>query len=533
MTPADGLLADIQAHAEARPKAYSYLRFSTPEQMQGDSYRRQSEAATAYAKRHGLDLDTRLTFEDLGVSGYRGANAGADGQLGAFLEAVRTGLVASGSFLLVESFDRISRQSPWDVMPTIATILNAGITLVTLADGQAYDRAAMTVNPMALMMAIMVMMRANEESATKGRRVAAAWKNKRDTIKPGSPKPYSRLAPAWLHWDGTGPGWQLIPERAAVLVRIFADTVAGVGQATIARSLNDAGVKPWGRATSWGRSYIKKLQENEAVVGTLTPHTVEYSIAGRVRTKAGASVPRYYPAAIEIGTWEAVQALRPTRGRHQPATSRGRVVAHVLAGLAVCGLCGGTMTRVVKGKRSVPKLVCVAAKTGRGCKYLPSRVDQVEDAILTHMLGHVLSHAPSLDATAEADLTRLDNALGGLGDHIERAVEAVLANPRSPAIKRKLDTYEAAREDLLKQREGILRQIDERSEAVVSARVAALAGLLEAGCEDRPMINAALRRVFSGVVVVRDDCSGLLQFRWQHVPDAETALVFAFPALQK
>ena len=57
------------------PKAYSYLRFSTPEQMRGDSYRRQSEAATSYAERHGLALDTNLTFEDLGVSGFRGANA--------------------------------------------------------------------------------------------------------------------------------------------------------------------------------------------------------------------------------------------------------------------------------------------------------------------------------------------------------------------------------------------------------------------------------------------------------------------------
>jgi hypothetical protein len=35
-----------------RPKAYSYLRFSTPEQRKGDSFRRQWEKAKAYADRH-------------------------------------------------------------------------------------------------------------------------------------------------------------------------------------------------------------------------------------------------------------------------------------------------------------------------------------------------------------------------------------------------------------------------------------------------------------------------------------------------
>lgn len=33
------------------PKAYSYLRFSTPDQMRGDSFRRQTELAREYAIR--------------------------------------------------------------------------------------------------------------------------------------------------------------------------------------------------------------------------------------------------------------------------------------------------------------------------------------------------------------------------------------------------------------------------------------------------------------------------------------------------
>jgi hypothetical protein len=48
-----------------KPKAYSYLRFSTPDQAKGDSYRRQTEAANDYARANNLELDSELTFADL------------------------------------------------------------------------------------------------------------------------------------------------------------------------------------------------------------------------------------------------------------------------------------------------------------------------------------------------------------------------------------------------------------------------------------------------------------------------------------
>jgi DNA invertase Pin-like site-specific DNA recombinase len=53
-----------------RPKAYSYLRFSTPEQMKGDSFRRQTELTRQYAEENGLELDDSLSFYDLGVSPF-------------------------------------------------------------------------------------------------------------------------------------------------------------------------------------------------------------------------------------------------------------------------------------------------------------------------------------------------------------------------------------------------------------------------------------------------------------------------------
>ncbi len=79
-----------------RPRAYSYIRFSTPEQARGDSLRRQTERAAAWAAAQGLDLDQELTFRDLGVSAYSGKNA-AVGQLSDFLRAVDDGRVPQGA----------------------------------------------------------------------------------------------------------------------------------------------------------------------------------------------------------------------------------------------------------------------------------------------------------------------------------------------------------------------------------------------------------------------------------------------------
>ena len=80
-----------------RPKAFSYVRFSTPDQAKGSSYQRQSEAAQAFARERGLEL-AATTYNDLGVSAFRHKHA-QTGALRAFLKAVEEGEIPSGSFL--------------------------------------------------------------------------------------------------------------------------------------------------------------------------------------------------------------------------------------------------------------------------------------------------------------------------------------------------------------------------------------------------------------------------------------------------
>lgn len=93
---------------ESSPEGGNYTFGSVPpSRLRGDSYRRQIQQAIDYCAKHNLELDEKA-IEDTGVSGFRGSNW-TDGALGRFIEAVKSGAIAKGSYLLVESMDRLSR----------------------------------------------------------------------------------------------------------------------------------------------------------------------------------------------------------------------------------------------------------------------------------------------------------------------------------------------------------------------------------------------------------------------------------------
>jgi DNA invertase Pin-like site-specific DNA recombinase len=233
-------------------KAYSYLRFSTPEQMRGDSFRRQSTMAQQWAARNDVELDEKLNFQDLGVSAFKGANA-ATGMLGEFLAAVRVGMIDQGSFLLIENLDRLSRDAARKAMRLLEDICELGISVVTLSDGKVYTDENLSSDPISFMMAFMVMIRANEESATKSRRLGQAWKEKRRKAEEGS-VPMTAVAPAWLELDRAQGSYSVLEHRATVVRRIFSMTLDGSGQHQIADTFNREGLATFGRAQFWHRS---------------------------------------------------------------------------------------------------------------------------------------------------------------------------------------------------------------------------------------------------------------------------------------
>lgn len=361
------------------PKVYSYTRWSTIEQANGDTRRRQLESARQWAVARGYDFDQAHCIADAGRSAYRGGNA-LDGGLSRFLAACRIGLVARGSFLLVESLDRISRMAPRRAQRLIDEIVDAGVTIVTLSDNQSYTAERLDGDPTALLLALLVSWRAHEESRTKACRVAAAWAEKRRRLRANPRELFTRRAPSWLCLDEHGQ-WIEIRAKSEVVRRIYAMARSGIGEHRIANTLNQDGVPTLGKGVRWHRSTVAKLLRNPAVIGALTPGRMEY-IDGERRRVLEAPIPDAFPGTVPIEDWDAVRALKDApSGRRRHVGNR---VRHYLAGLAACPKCGSSMYRINKGsspKCGRPKLVCAAARARAGCPYVSVSVDKVESAV--------------------------------------------------------------------------------------------------------------------------------------------------------
>lgn len=117
-------------------------------------------------------------YANLGVSAYSGDNV-REGALGRFLSLVEAKKISSKSYLLIENFDRLSRENVMDAFALLSRILSAGITVVTLVDNQVYTKDSISKDFGQLIISLASMFRAHEESATKSKRVRAAMKAKR------------------------------------------------------------------------------------------------------------------------------------------------------------------------------------------------------------------------------------------------------------------------------------------------------------------------------------------------------------------
>lgn len=246
-------------------KAYSYVRMSTDIQIRGDSKRRQYQLSRDYAARHGLDLVEHIDgsrLEDLGVSGYRGLNADS-GALSVFIEAMKQGKIEKGSYLLIESLDRLSRETTTVALNRFMEIIAGGIVIVTLFDGTIYSSESLEKNPHMLLISIVGMMRANEESETKSKRLAAAWENKRRLIHK---KNLTSICPAWLFYDDKLGEFKIDKSKAEVVKSIFEMCATTMGASGIVKHLNKNKIPVFGRAKSWGRSYVLKIIHNRSVL---------------------------------------------------------------------------------------------------------------------------------------------------------------------------------------------------------------------------------------------------------------------------
>jgi DNA invertase Pin-like site-specific DNA recombinase len=327
------------------PLAYSYIRFSTPEQRKGDSLRRQLQATREWCERHKVRLDDSTTFKDLGKSAFTGEHRKNPDRnaLAAFLKLVESGKIPKGSFLVIENLDRLTREDERAALRLWMDLLDAGVNIVQLSPETVFRHEKSDM--IDIMRAIIELSRGHGESQRKSERNGGSWKNKVECARKGEKQPPRRRdsrvseaisdrLPAWV--EVVYGKKVLIPERAAIVKYIFQLAVT-LGVTAIVKRLTDEEVPAFGdreqyeddegnlrwRAKeggrlgsgSWTRSYVADILTDERAVGRYQPRDKDGKPDGPV-------IEGYFPAAVTPTEFDDVRAAR--RGRSRECVRDGK-----------------------------------------------------------------------------------------------------------------------------------------------------------------------------------------------------------------
>ena len=347
---------------------YIYIRYSSSEQRDGDSYERQIKKAKIYCERNGhVFLEQNVYFDD-GVSGYTGANR-TKGKLGEFIAAVDRGEIPPGSFLLVENLDRFSREEALVPLMTLAGLKVKKIRVVILDDNKEIDLTSYSI-----LQPLIQSIRSNDESARKSQLLGSAWAKKKANALGAV---LTKRVPAWLRVVGEKDKQRIeeIPERKAVIKNIFKLSAGGKGKILIARILNKQETPTFGKSKFWHSSYIDKILKNPATYGVYVP----YKGRGESRQQDGPPIERYYPETITkeefLATKTYIQDRVKKGGRN---TSKGK---NLFSTLLVCRSCGGRMNFADKHNGNM-YYVCSKARLAGNCRYEAIRFQDLESRIL-------------------------------------------------------------------------------------------------------------------------------------------------------
>ena len=369
------------------PRVISYTRFSSSKQAKGDSYRRQTEMALKWCLKHGLDLDTSFVLEDLGVSGYSGANA-KRGALGVLQKLCLDGKLEPGTVLLIEALDRLTRLPLPDAYELLLSLINNGLTIVTLTDDKVWTKDKLK-NLEDFMMSLVTLYRGYQESSYKSGRLRSTFQEHRERA---SNQAFGS-APGWLYRDSKTEPWKVDDAKATAVREVFELSAAGLGSKAIAEIANAENWpvpmrlnKTEGRwhAQMPGRILRSRtvLGEHEYRIRTHEANDKHWEGAG-----TGILVADFYPRIVPDDLWHRSRASIGTRS---VAKRRDSHAYNIWSGLLYCGFCGAPLQRKQEKKGNSRAQISCADKLA-GITKCPTFSASYTDATL---LKQIYEFAP-------------------------------------------------------------------------------------------------------------------------------------------
>jgi hypothetical protein len=237
--------------------AHPYIRISEPDQRKGGGLERQrNNDLAAFADQFGFALSKRIRVDD-GVSAWKGLHLTPGHELGQFLLEAKRGLIRPGDCLLIENYDRISRQDVWAAIGLVRDLRELGIHVGRL-DRMKLLRADST-DMGDFFEAAVEFGRGNSESNMKSFRNGKKWEERRKAAREKKGL-LTRRVPAWIQVvDGK---MALRPGPAASIKRAFELLASGYGVSLTVAKLREEGLESFGRSARWTRSYLSLLAKD-------------------------------------------------------------------------------------------------------------------------------------------------------------------------------------------------------------------------------------------------------------------------------
>ncbi|MGL4579168.1 MAG: recombinase family protein [Shewanella xiamenensis] len=389
--------------SNSNPIAYSYIRFSTKDQMHGDSLARQLQAASEWCKKNSIALSDK-NFRDLGISGYSGKTRP---DLSAMLIAIENGHIKEGDYIILENLDRLSRQGIDKTQEIIRQILQKGVKIESLSDGISLNKSSLNDLISVIRIALSADL-AHQESLKKSQRVQAAKNRQKQAALEG--KVIKRRLPYWLKNDGDK---YVFNENVGAIRLIISMRKQGQGYKSIAMALNKSEYKPrYGKI--WSGTTVADILRHPALYGTYEFGT---TVDGKFVVQG--SVENYYPVLCSYSEFKSFQS--------NVAKTAGGITKHNHLYHLVRCQCGSAMSKKVSKRLVANQIkhynqwVCVSSLSG-GCDQTKPILD------LDKLVFKAVNHLQVLDASSSDDANKIELEIANKENRVKE-LSAMLAMP--------------------------------------------------------------------------------------------------------
>ena len=421
-----------------KPKAYSYIRWSSERQTKGSSLERQLTKAREIAEDNNLEL---IEIMDAGVSSFHSKNI-KDGALGAFIKAVKDGVIPSDTWLICENLDRLSRDDIFKSQTLFMGLLDTGITIVTGMDGNKYTKESVLNNNMELMYSIMLFGRAHDESKTKSDRTNKSAIIAIDKFNNGvrSQDGYAIAIKAvgshpWMFDTSEtvlieGKAYSIVKEHPyywKVAKDIANKILSGWGSYKLCEYLNDTYEPPKKRANKkregWAINLIRNFHKQDYVRGTkkIQVANTDYELDG------------YYPRVVTDTEFYQMQQAR----NKNRITTTSRKHVGLISGIRVakCGHCTDsigffTNRRTKKGadgeqvSYQTLRYICLHKQVStKNCVSSSMDATKIEDAVIRLCLSKIWKHDTNKQNTVDIEIYAKESKLSELMEKQENLAD--------------------------------------------------------------------------------------------------------------